>query len=136
MPRFGGLRSTPAPQQTPRRNKKGTRGNPRESRGRPRQAEEHPASPHDLADPASQQGPTRHSDPPSATKRPPGRDALRPGSRAGHFARPATRLMDAEMMTTPSGYDSQAWRNAMRRICLDSMLVSEIWNVMPTVKDR
>src|SRR5450759_1788342 len=56
--------------------------------------------------------------------------------RAGHFARPATRLMDAEMMTTPSGYDSQAWRNAMRRICLDSMLVSETWNVMPTVKDR
>jgi len=56
--------------------------------------------------------------------------------RSGHFAKPATRLMDAEMMTTPSGKDSQAWRKAMRRICLDSMLVSETWNVMPTVKDR
>src|ERR1035437_3321045 len=54
----------------------------------------------------------------------------------GHFAKPATRLMDAEMMTTPSGYDSQAWRNAIRRISLDSMSVSETWNVMPTVKDR
>ena len=44
--------------------------------------------------------------------------------------------MDAEMMTIPSEYDGQAWSNAMRRICLDSMLVSETWNVMPTVKDR
>ena len=55
---------------------------------------------------------------------------------SGHFAKPATMLMDAEMMTTPSGKDSQAWHKAMRRICLDSMLVSETWNVMPIVKDR
>jgi len=82
MPRFGGLRSTPALQQTPRRNKKGTRGNPRESRGRLRQAEEHPASPHGTADPTAQQGPSGHSDPPSATKRPFGRNARRPGSSA------------------------------------------------------
>jgi len=40
------------------------------------------------------------------------------------------------MMTAPSGKDSQAWRNAMLRICLDSMLVSETWNVMPIVKAR
>src|ERR1035437_3889850 len=49
---------------------------------------------------------------------------------SGHFAKPATRLMDAEMMTTPSGKDSQAWRNTMRRICLDSMLVSETLKTM------
>ncbi len=55
---------------------------------------------------------------------------------SGHFAKPATRLMDAEMMTAPSGKDSQAWYKAIRRICLDSMLVSETWNVMPIVKDR
>src|ERR1035437_2214556 len=82
MWRFGGLRSTPAPKQTPRRNKKGTRGNPMESRGRLRQAEEHPASPHGTADPTAQQGPSGHSDPPSATKRPLGRNARRPGSSA------------------------------------------------------
>src|SRR5450631_1976383 len=58
---------------------KGTRGNPRESRGRLRRAEEHPASPHDVADPAAQQGPSVHCDPPSATKRPFGRDVRRPG---------------------------------------------------------
>jgi hypothetical protein len=56
--------------------------------------------------------------------------------RSGHLAKPATRLMDAEMMTAPSGKDSQAWRNAMLRICLDSTLVSETWNVMPIVKAR
>jgi hypothetical protein len=55
---------------------------------------------------------------------------------SGHFAKPATRLMDAEMMTTPSGKDSHAWHRAICRICLDSMLVSETWNVMPIVKDR
>ena len=55
---------------------------------------------------------------------------------SGHFAKPATRLMHAAMMTTPSGKDTQACRKAMRRICLDSMLVSETWNVMPIVKDR
>jgi hypothetical protein len=38
------------------REQKGTRGKPRESRGRLRRAEEHPASPHDVADPAAQQG--------------------------------------------------------------------------------
>src|SRR5450759_3989458 len=58
---------------------KGTRGNPRESRGRLRRAEEHPASPHDIADPAAPQGPPGHCDPPSATKRPFGRDVRRPG---------------------------------------------------------
>jgi len=61
---------------------------------------------------------------------------VKDADRSGHFANPATRLMDAEMMTTPRGYDSQAWRSASRRICLDSMLVSETWNVMPIVKDR
>ena len=61
------------------REQKGTRGNPRESRGRLRRAEEHPASPHDVADRAAQQGPPGHCDPPSATKRPFGRDVRRPG---------------------------------------------------------
>ena len=42
------------------REQKGTRGNPRESRGRLRRAEEHPASPHDVADPPAQQGPSGH----------------------------------------------------------------------------
>ena len=60
------------------REQKGTRGNPRESRGRLRRAEEHPASPHDVADPAAQQGPSGHCDPPSATKRPFGREVRRP----------------------------------------------------------
>jgi hypothetical protein len=64
------------------REPKGTRGNPRESRGQLRQAEEHPASPHDVADPAAQQGPSGHCDPPSATKRPLGRNARRPGTSA------------------------------------------------------
>jgi len=54
----------------------GTRGSPRESQGRLRQGEEHPASPHDLADPAAQKGPSGHSDPPSATKRPFGSERL------------------------------------------------------------
>jgi len=61
------------------REQRGTRGNPRESRGRLRRAEEHPASPHDVADAAAQQGPSGHCDPPSATKRPFGRDVRRPG---------------------------------------------------------
>jgi hypothetical protein len=61
------------------REQKGTRGNPRESRGRLRRAEEHPASPHDVADPAAQQGPSGYCDPPSATKRPFGWDVRRPG---------------------------------------------------------
>jgi hypothetical protein len=61
------------------REQKGTRGNPRESRGRLRRPEEHPSSPHDVADPAAQQGPSGHCDPPSATKRPFGRDVRRPG---------------------------------------------------------
>jgi len=43
----------------------------------------------------------------------------------GHFASPDTRLIDAAMMTAPRGKDSQAWRSAVRRICLDSMSVSE-----------
>jgi hypothetical protein len=60
----------------------GTRGNPRESRGRLRRAEEHPASQHDAADPAAQQGPSGHCDPPSATKRPFGRELRRPGTSA------------------------------------------------------
>jgi hypothetical protein len=65
--------------QRPRAPQKGTRGNPRESRGRLRRAEEHPAFPHDVADPAAQQGPSGHCDPPSATKRPFGRYVRRPG---------------------------------------------------------
>jgi len=61
------------------REQKGTRGKPREGRGRLRRAEEHPASPHDVADPTAQQGPPGHCDPPSATKRPFGRDVRGPG---------------------------------------------------------
>jgi len=34
------------------------------------------------------------------------------------------------MITTPRGNASQACRSAVRRICLDWMLVSETWNVM------
>ena len=77
--------SHPAPQQRPRRNKNGTRGNHRESRGRLRQAPGLPAQhsrPHGTADPTAQQGPSGHSDPPSATKRPFGRNARPPGSSA------------------------------------------------------
>jgi hypothetical protein len=51
------------------REQKGTRGNSRESRGRLRRAEEHPASQHDVADPAAQYGPSGRCDPPSTTKR-------------------------------------------------------------------
>src|SRR5665647_2353745 len=74
-------RDVPPPSNRDRglREQKGTRGNPRESRGRLRRAEEHPASPHDVADPAAQQGPSGRCDPPSATKRPFGRDVRRPG---------------------------------------------------------
>jgi hypothetical protein len=49
-----------------------TREPPRESRGGLRRAEEHPASPHDVAHPAAQQGPSVHCVPPSATKMPSG----------------------------------------------------------------
>ena len=53
-----------------------------------------------------------------------------------HLASPDTRLIDVAMITAPSGNDSHACRSAVRRICLDSMFVSETWNVMPIVKDR
>ena len=39
-------------------------------------------------------------------------------------------------MTAPRGNDSHACRSAVRRICLDSMLVSDTWNVMPIVKGQ
>lgn len=39
-------------------------------------------------------------------------------------------------MTASSGNDSQACRSTVRRICRDSILVSETWNVMPMVKAR
>jgi len=61
------------------REQKGTRGNSRESRGQLRRAEGHPASQHEIADPAAQEGPARHCDPPSTTKRPFGRNVRRPG---------------------------------------------------------
>src|SRR5664280_3823950 len=75
------MRGIPPPSNRDRglREQKGTRGNPRERRGRLRRAQEHPASPHDVADPAAQQGPSGHCDPPSPTKRPFGRDVRRPG---------------------------------------------------------
>ena len=66
------------PADAPKEQERNTR-EPRESRGRLRQAEEHPASPHGTADPTAQQGPSGHCDPPSATKRPFGRDVRRPG---------------------------------------------------------
>src|ERR1022692_4751451 len=53
-----------------------------------------------------------------------------------HLASPATRLIDVAMMTAPKGNDSHACRSAVRRICLDSMLVSDTWNVMPIVKGQ
>ena len=53
-----------------------------ESRGRLRQAEEHPATSHSTSDPTAQQGPSGHSDPPSATKKPFRRNARPPGSSA------------------------------------------------------
>jgi hypothetical protein len=55
---------------------------PKGSRGRLRRAEEHPPSPHNVADPDAPQGPSGHCDPPSATKRPFGRDVRRPGTSA------------------------------------------------------
>jgi hypothetical protein len=61
------------------REQKGTRGNKKESRGRLRRAEEHPASQHEVANPAALQGPSGHCDPPSTTKRTFGRDVRRPG---------------------------------------------------------
>jgi hypothetical protein len=64
------------------REQKGTRGNKKESRGRLRRTEEHPASQHEVANPAALQGPSGHCDPPSATKRPFGRDVRRPGTTA------------------------------------------------------
>ena len=64
------------------REQKGTRGNKKESRGRLRRTEEHPASQHEVANPAALQGPSGHCDPPSTTKRPLGRDVRRPGTSA------------------------------------------------------
>src|SRR5450759_2439278 len=133
MPRFGGLRSTPGPQQTPRRNKKGTRGNPRESRGRLRRAEEHSASPHDVADPASQQGPSGHCDPPSATKRPAG--SQRPQARkqcrseVGTFVRLGTvseRPQRRKIQSTVAPYlrHDRALPRAVTRLPLELAIVS------------
>lgn len=53
-----------------------------------------------------------------------------------HLARPETRLIAVAMITATSGNDIKACRRAVRRICLDLMLVSETWNVMPIVKAR
>jgi len=75
------------------REQKGTRGNSRESRGQLGQAEEHPASTHDVADPAAQQGPSGHCDPPSATKRPFGRD-VRAISHGPGLRRSRSRRLD------------------------------------------
>ena len=61
------------------REQKGTRGNKKESRGQLRRTEEHPTSQHEIANPAAQEGPPGHCDPPSTTKRPLGRDVRRPG---------------------------------------------------------
>jgi len=94
------------------REQKGTRGNPRESRGRLRRAEEHPASPHDVADPAAQQGPSGHCDPPSATKRPFGRDVRRPGitadpkSACSSGSGPSPSAPSAEDPVDPSALNS------------------------------
>ena len=91
---------------------KGTRGNPRERRGRLRRAEEHPAAPHDVADPAAQQGPSGHCDPPSATKRPFGRDVRRPGitadpkSASSSGSGPSPSAPSAEDPVDPSALNS------------------------------
>jgi hypothetical protein len=97
------------------REQKGTRGNPRESRGQLRQAEEHPASPHDLADPAARQGPSGHSDPPSATKRPHGRNARRPGSSSDPEVRQARHARDPREQPK-RGRSRRAWRPSVLQI--------------------
>ena len=51
---LGAVSQFPAVATEASREQKGTRGNSRESRGRLRRAEEHPASQHDVADPAAQ----------------------------------------------------------------------------------
>src|SRR5664279_329191 len=63
----------------------GTKRNTREQKGKPgptSTSRRTPASQHDAADPAAQKGPSGHCDPPSTTKRPLGRDVLRPGTSA------------------------------------------------------
>jgi hypothetical protein len=94
------------------REQKGTRGNKKESRGRLRRAEEHPASQHEVADPAARQGPSGHCDPPSTTKRPFGRDVRRPGITADpksgctSGSRPSPRAPSAEDPVDPSALNS------------------------------
>ena len=78
-PTLRGVSHFPAIAKDASREQKGTRGNPRESTDSFDREKKHPASPHDVADPAAQQGPSGRCDPPSATKRPFGRDVRRPG---------------------------------------------------------
>jgi len=40
------------------------------------------------------------------------------------------------MITTSSGKDSQAWRNAARRMSREEIAVSDTWNVIPMVNAR
>lgn len=46
------------------------------------------------------------------------RSVIRVALGVGYFARPETRLIEAAMMTAPSGKDNQAWRKMVRRTCL------------------
>ena len=55
-----------------------------------------------------------------------------PGLR--HLSSPATRLMVVARITPASRCDSSAWRRAADRKADVLRLVSETWNVMPTVK--
>src|SRR5205823_33252 len=55
------------------------------------------------------------------------------GARWGQRTRPATKLIVIATMTTPNNHDSSAWRKTTRRIAFVVRLVSDTWNVMPTV---
>ena len=49
---------------------------------------------------------------------------------------PATMLITDAMMTAPYRYDRRACRSTLARIAGSVTLVSETWNVIPTVKAR
>jgi hypothetical protein len=74
------------PLQPPSRRPEGTKkeheGTPGKARAESDRQKKHPASPHGTTDAAAQEGSSGHSDPPSATKRPFGRNARPPGSSA------------------------------------------------------